>query len=247
MKNRVLHSIMILSLVLIGLSFLIPNEFNDLLLTYPELFQNFSFAYSMYSLTLLIVVILLSFFQLDIYAYWISLLFLILQTFNMGIVTLLNLGWIDYLIISVGILIVFMNFYYYSIDKRIKKKLLFGLGALSAIFVLLSVIVYPHADNVYSVLIVLFIGALISLLIKRIDFRIVIILQTIFVFLLLYLMTLNTNCNIRFELDMGFKDWSIKNLYSRCSSFYLWIMSGIIMNYCLLIKLKKATGPNKRS
>lgn len=247
MKNRVLHSIMILSLVLIGLSFLIPNEFNDLLLTNPELFQNFSFAYSVYSLTLLLVIILLSFFQLNIYAYWISLLFLILQTFNMGLVKLLNLGWIDYLIILVGILIVVMNFYYYSIDKRIKKKLLFGLGVLFIIFIIFSAIGFLHTDNVYSVLIVLFIGALISLLIKRIDFRIVIVLQTIFVVLLLYLMTLNTNCNVRFELDMGFKDWSIKNLYSRCSSFYLWIMSGIIMNYCLVIKLKKATGTDTGS
>ncbi len=101
---------------------------------------------------------------------------------------------------------VIMNLYYYTIDKRIKKKLLFGLGVLFMIFVLFSAIVYPDADNPYSVLVVLFIGVLIPLIIKRIDFKIVIIPQTIFVFLLLYLMTLNTNCNIRFELDMEFRD-----------------------------------------
>lgn len=243
MKNKVLNIIMIVSLVLIAFSFIIPNEFNEILSTYPELFQSFWFSYGMYSLTFLLIAVVLSFIKLDMFAYWISLLFLILQTFNQGIISLLHFDWSDYLIVSLGIFTVVISFYYYSTGKVIKKKLLLGIGVVLGVLSIFSVI-SRLADSPFLLLIVLIIGAYLISLINRINFRSVIILQTVFMLSLLCLLTLNMNCNVRFELDVGYQDWSVENLYLRCSSFYIWIIGGIIINFCIVIKLLKVTGLN---
>lgn len=238
MINKLINPLRIICLCLIAFSFLIKNDYNELLFSQPEwFFSDFWSALDFFSLLLLFCSIGLSIYKLNIDAYWTSLSFLILQVFESGIRKLFYLNPEDYIIHSIGVILIVLNFYFYSKQRKLGNKIILGLGILYLVFTSFMSWIDYNYDNFNSVIVIVIVGLFLFYLQEKVNSRLFIFLQLIYFIVLVYLATYNLNCNIHYEDGHGKVVWNIKDLYSCCGSYYLWIISGMIVHSSILMKL----------
>jgi len=247
MKTDKQNLLLLFGTLLIGFSFLIPNEFNRMMKVhlFEMLINNGIGFLSIYAFMLIpLIYALLYFKKIDI-ALWISFVLLVFQLFSVGFMYLLAMKWYEYLINALGVTVVILTFNRFNRTRFQNNIIVLTLSILYILGLILFVFIGYNLDCEYSIILYAIAGYILHQLIKSLPFKRIKMFVFLFYLISLLLLTLNYNCNIEFVYDMGIVNWSIKNLTSRCSSFYCWGIGAIMINYAMILKYQKTTLLNK--
>lgn len=227
--------------MVIGFSFIIPNEFNELLKSHFSdlLIYNALGFLSVYALILVPVILGLLYFKRIDFAYWVSFVLLVFQVFVIGFMDLLSMKWNEYLFNVIGISIVVLTYNRFIRSRFQNNVILIGLSILYVLGLILMTIIHYDLDNGYSLILFSVAGYGLHRSIKFVDFKVIKMFVFLFYIISLIFLTINLNCNIEFISDIGTIDWSIKNIASRCSTFYCWGIGAMIINYIMILKISK--------
>jgi hypothetical protein len=247
MKTDKQNLLLLFGTLLIGFSFLIPNEFNRMMKVHLfEMMINNAIGFlSIYAFILIPLIYALLYFKKIDTALWISFVLLVFQLFSVGFRYLLAMKWYEYLINAIGVSIVILAFNRFNRTRFQNNIIFLTLSILYVLGLILFVIIGTNFDNGYSILLYAIVGYILHQLIKFLAYKRIKMFVFLFYLISLLLLTLNFNCNIEFVSDMGIVNWSIKNLTSRCSSFYCWGIGAIMINYAMILKYQKTTLLNK--
>lgn len=247
MKTDKQNLLLLFGTLLIGFSFLIPNEFNRMMKVYLfEMLINNAIGFlSIYAFMLIPLIYVLLYFKKIEIALWISFVLLVFQLFSVGFMCLLAMKWYEYLTNAIGVTVVILAFNRFN-RTRFQNNII--VLTLSILYVLGSILIgyigYTF-DNEHSIILYAIAGYILHQLIKSLPYKRIKMFVFLFYLISLLLLTLNFNCNIEFVYDMGIVNWSIKNLTSRCSSFYCWGIGAIMINYAMILKYQKTNLLNK--
>jgi hypothetical protein len=240
MKTRTQDILLLLAILIIGLSFFIPNEFNEEIRErFFELVIHNPLGYLALYALVFIPIILYSIYRQRIgLALWISFAFIVFQIFSVGFTHLISMKWYEYLINVFGFGIVLFT-YNRLLKTGLKSNIIiFTLSALYIFGLVLTIIIYPDLDSGYSILLYSLIVYFLGRSIKRTNNKAVRFFVLFFYIISFLLLTINFKCNIKFISDMGIANWEVENLLSRCSSFYCWGIGAIMINWIVIIKYK---------
>jgi len=242
MKTNKYSIIILTGVLLIILSFFLHNDFNKMLKdNFDILFYNWVGFLTVYSLTIIPLLLILLYFKKFYLAFWLSFLILLFQPFSDGFLWFTSMRFFEYLIHFAGISASVIAYHRFVKTKFKNNIIIFVLAIFYVLFLLLFSISSPNLDNNYSILLLAIVGYAIFISVKYYDFKAVqkfIIAYYILVFILL---TFNMRCNIEYISDIGFVNWNINNLLNRCDSFYCWGIGAIMINYAMVLKIKSMT------
>lgn len=125
--------------------------------------------------------------------------------------------------------------------KICNLMMLLGLVIAGLSFIVLLIFtsfIRADFDTIGFIIIVMALGGVIYQMIQKAGLRVMIAAMVLFYIFLGFLVTMNLNCNVHFLADVGFPNWSLSNLWSRCNTFYLWLISGVMINACTSIKMR---------
>lgn len=241
MKRHSQNILLLFGIMVIGFSFIIPNEFNELLKSHFSdlLIYNALGFLSVYALILVPVILGLLYFKRIDFAYWVSFVLLVFQVFVIGFMDLLSMKWNEYLFNVIGISIVVLTYNRFIRSRFQNNVILIGLSILYVLGLILMTIIHYDLDNGYSLILFSVAGYGLHRSIKFVDFKVIKMFVFLFYIISLIFLTINLNCNIEFISDIGTIDWSIKNIASRCSTFYCWGIGAMIINYIMILKISK--------
>lgn len=241
MKRHSQNILLLFGIMVIVFSFIIPNEFNELLKSHFSdlLIYNALGFLSVYALILVPLILVLLYLKRIDFAYWVSFVLLVFQVFVNGFMDLLSMKWNEYLFNVIGISIVVMTYNRFIRSRFQNNVILVGLSILYVLGLILMTII--DLDNGYSLILYSVAGYGLHRSIKYVDFKVIKVFVFLFYIISLIFLTINLNCNIEFVSDMGIVNWSLKNIASRCSSFYCWGIGAMIINYIMILKHKRTT------
>lgn len=228
----------LLSMVLIGISFILPNELNNLSKSeiWNLMVQNPGGFLSLYALMLIPVALVLLYFNRMVAALHVSWIIMLFQVFASPFYRLDH--WYEYLVYLLGLaftLVVYhrirqSGFYRnraYAIGSGIYFLFLFGLSLFAQNF-----------DSEFFFALFFLLGYMLFSSIGKLTKRLFLGLLLAYYAVLLVALLFNLNCYKKYTYDMRIADWTISTIYNRCSSFIITFLGTLCLNYASLLNYK---------
>ena len=225
---------LIIGTILVIISFLIPSELREFVLSDFHLVLNQVAVFMpMFVLAFIPFVYVFLFYEKYNYAYWISYVLLVYQAFPLGLSLIWGMTWYEYLINTIGILLVLLTYYRLSKTDINENKTLVLFSFVYLALVVLITLAFG-LDEYPALILHFFAGYFVYKSTKKVKFYTLNIFVVIFYTFSLILFVYNNNCNYNYE-EFGV-DWGIINLIDNCNIFFLWIFGVMFINYSVLLK-----------